>query len=129
MTKKPEKKPIEKKTFDNKAFKKDLGLGAQVVKEKELAWIPLSEAFHDAVKLPGIPIGYVTSFRGYSNTGKSTAMYEGVVGAQRLGILPVIFDTENNWEWSHARNIGMEFEEVYDEKLKQKLIELAKEEL
>lgn len=113
MAKKPEKK-IEKKAFSLDAFKETEGLNG-VVKEKELAWIPLSEAFHDAVKLPGIPIGYVTSFRGYSNTGKSTAMYEGVVGAQRLGILPVIFDTENNWEWSHARNIGMEFEEVYDE--------------
>lgn len=113
MAKKPEKK-IEKKAFSLDVFKETEGLNG-VVKEKELAWIPLSEAFHDAVKLPGIPIGYVTSFRGYSNTGKSTAIYEGIVGCQKLGILPVIYDTENNFEWSHARNIGMEFEEVYDE--------------
>lgn len=113
MAKKPQK-TIEKKEFDLKAFKKEMGLNFKT-KEKDLSWIPLSEAFHDAVKLPGIPIGYLTSFRGYSNTGKSTAMYEGVAGCQKLGILPVIYETENNWNWDHAKNIGVKFDVVIDE--------------
>src|ERR1035437_6211426 len=71
-----DKKPLEKKSFDNKAFKKKLGLGAQIVKEKELSWIPFKKAFHDAVGLPGVPRGYTTQFRGFSDVGKSTGIYE-----------------------------------------------------
>lgn len=113
MAKKPTK-GIEKKEFNLNDFKKNQGLDFQI-KERDLAWIPLSEAFHEAVKVPGIPIGYFTSFRGYSNTGKSTAMYEGVAGCQKLGILPIIYETEGNWNWDHAKKIGVQFEEVVDE--------------
>jgi len=114
MAKKPTKQPIQKSDFNLDEFKKSEGLNF-IVKDKELAWIPLSEAFHDAVKVPGIPIGFFTSFRGFSNTGKSTAIYEGVVGCQKLGILPIIYETEGNWNWEHAKNIGVEFEEFVDE--------------
>jgi RecA/RadA recombinase len=115
MTKKPEKKPIEKKTFDNKAFKKDLGLGAQVVKEKELTWIPFKKAFHDAVGLPGVPRGYTTQFRGFSDVGKSTGIYESLAGAQKLGDYCIIIDTEGSFNWEHAKLVGFKFEEVADE--------------
>lgn len=107
------KKTIEKKSFDLQLYKESKGL-TRKIKNKELTWIPLSEAFQDAVKLPGVPRGYTALARGYSNTGKSTAIYEGIVGAQKIGDLPVIFDTENNFQWEHARNIGMKFEEIVD---------------
>jgi hypothetical protein len=107
------KKIIEKKSFNIDSFKESEGLDF-TVKEKEIQWIPLSEAFHEAVKVPGIPMGYFVSFRGYSNTGKSTSIYEAVAGCQKIGVLPIIFETENNWNWEHARNIGMQFEEVID---------------
>ena len=71
MAKKPTKTSIQKKEFSLDAFKESEGLD-NIIKDKELSWIPLSEAFHDALKIPGIPIGFFTSFRGYSNTGKST---------------------------------------------------------
>ena len=114
--KKPERKkdPIKKGQFDLSKFKKENGLG-QTVKDKELTWIPLSDAFHEALKIPGIPRGFFSSFRGYSNTGKSTAIYEAVAGAQKIGDLPVIIETEGNWNWEHAKNIGVQFEEVIDE--------------
>jgi hypothetical protein len=114
MAKKPAKASIEKKEFDLGAFKKSNGLNP-TIKDKELTWIPLSDAFHEAVKIPGIARGYMTSFRGYSNTGKSTAMYEAVVGCQKIGDLAVIIETEGNWNWEHARNIGVKFNEVVDE--------------
>jgi hypothetical protein len=104
----------EVKPFDLASFKKQNNLDV-VVKDKELSWIPLSPAFHEAVKLPGVPRGYLVSFRGYSNTGKSTAIYETVAGAQKIGDLPVIIETEGNWNWEHARNIGVQFTEVIDE--------------
>lgn len=55
MAKKPTKKPIEKKEFNLEDFKKTQGLNF-TVKEKELTWIPLSEAFHDAVKVTGFQL-------------------------------------------------------------------------
>jgi len=106
----PKKTEIKKSNFDLEAFKnKNAPMPDNIDVDKPLQWIPLSEAFHDAVKLPGIPTGFFVSFRGYSNTGKSTAMYEAVVGAQKLGILPIIFETEGNWNWEHAKQIGVEF--------------------
>lgn len=113
MAKKAPKK-IEKKEFDLDAVMAANGL-TTIVKDKELEWIPLSPAFQEAVGIPGIPKGYVTLFRGYSNTGKSTAMYEGIKSCQKMGILPVIIDTENNFSWEYASTIGVEFESVKNE--------------
>jgi hypothetical protein len=115
MAKKPEKKPIEKTTFDNKAFKKNLGLGAQVIKEKELTWIPFKKAFHDAVGLPGVPRGYTSQFRGFSDVGKSTGIYEALAGTQKLGDYSIIIDTEGSFNWEHARLVGFKFDEIVDE--------------
>lgn len=114
--KKPQKKkePIKKKEFDLKSFKKSEGLDS-TVKDKELSWIPFSSAYHEAIGLPGVAKGYLTLFRGFSNTGKSTAAYEAMAACQKLGILPIFIDTENNFDWGHAKNIGVEYEEVADE--------------
>lgn len=114
MSKKAPKKVTEKKSFDLKNFKKSKGIDI-TVKEKDVTWIPLSDSFHEALKIPGLARGYFTSFRGYSNTGKSTAIYEAVAGAQKIGDLPVIIETEGNWSWEHAKNIGVKFDEIVDE--------------
>ena len=117
MAKTAPKKPTNittKETFDLESFKTKNNMNV-TVKEKDLTWIPLSESFHEALKIPGIPRGYLTSFRGFSNTGKSTAIYEAVVGAQKIGDLPIIIDTETNWKWEHAKDIGVKFEEIIEE--------------
>lgn len=85
------------------------------VKDKELSWILLPDAFYDAVKLPGIPKGYCSDIMGHSDTGKSTFKLQLMAQAQREGILPVIYETEGNFPWEHARMCGVEFEEVYDD--------------
>ena len=114
MAKKAPNKKVSKQSFDLNKFKKNKGLDKKV-KDKELSWIPLSKGFHDAVGIPGIPRGYVTLFRGYSNTGKSTAIYEAIKSCQKTGDLPVIIDTESNFDWNHAKSIGIEYEEIVDE--------------
>jgi len=112
--KSPKKAPIKKKAFSMADMRKDLGLNDLSVKDKPLSYIPFSKAYHEAVGQPGIAKGYVTLFRGFSDTGKSTSVYEATVGCQKLGILPVIIDTENSWSWEHAKEIGVEFEEIVD---------------
>lgn len=110
----PTKKGISKKTFDLDGFKVSSGLDG-TVKEKPLEWIPFSKDFHKEVGLPGLPKGYFTLMRGYSNTGKSTGVYEAIAGCQKTGVLPVIIDTEGNFNWEYAKNVGVEFDEVIDE--------------
>ena len=115
MAKKPEKKKINKKPFDADAFLDAEGLNTES-NDKELSWIPLSEAWHDALKIPGFPRGYVSLVRGYSNTGKSTAFYEAIVGAQKIGDYAIVIETEGNWNNEHAKQVGVKFKEVVDKK-------------
>ena len=110
--KKPTKK-VDKKVFNLDTFLKDNNLDKEA-KDKDLSWIPLSKAWHDAIKIPGFPRGYVSLIRGFSNTGKSTAFYEGIAGAQAIGDFPIIVETEGNWSWSHARQCGVKCKEVVD---------------
>jgi hypothetical protein len=103
-----------KKSFDIDSFKKSKFLD-QSVKFKPQRWIPLSKAFQDVLSLPGIPMGHITLLRGHSDTGKTTAMLEAAVAAQKMGILPVFIVTEMKWNWEHAQTMGFEIQPVIDE--------------
>ena len=52
---------------------------------------------------------------GHSDTGKTTALLEAAVNAQKQGILPVFIITEMKWSWDHAKEMGLQVEEVKDE--------------
>jgi hypothetical protein len=113
------KQPIPKKEIkvgdklaSLKAFKEKNGLGKVV--EKEPSWIILPEAFQKVTKIPGIPCGYVSRVRGKSNTGKSTMKLEVIKAALAQGILPVVFELENNFAWKHAKSIGVSITEEVD---------------
>ncbi len=58
-------KKVNKTEFDLDSFLETEGLD-DGVRFKEDSWLVLSEAFHDAVKLPGFPRGYVSMIRGFS---------------------------------------------------------------
>ena len=96
-------------------FKKSKNLSSSSVKFKEQKWIPLSSAFQDALQIPGIAIGHINLLRGHSDTGKTTALLEAAVQAQKMGILPVFIITEMKWSWEHAKQMGLQFNEVPDE--------------
>ncbi len=102
-----------KKSFDIDAFKKSKFLD-QSVKFKPQKWIPLSKAFQDVLSIPGIPMGHITLLRGHSDTGKTTAMLEAAVAAQKMGVLPVFIVTEMKWNWEHAQQMGFEMSPVVD---------------
>ena len=106
---------IQKKKIDTSDLKSKLGMNPETIPNKDTEWIPFNEAWYDATGLPGIPKGEFSIFRGFSDTGKSTAIYESVVGAQKTDVYPVIIDTEGSFKFEHARDLGMVFEEEYNE--------------
>lgn len=113
MAKQPLKKK-EVKKFSVSDFKKDI-LGEKTSKtaDKELEWIVMPEAYQEALKLPGIPMGRTTMVRGWSDTGKSTLKNLAIASAMRQGILPIIFETEGNFDFQYAKDCGMAIEPVY----------------
>jgi len=88
------RKPTGIKRFSMNDYKKKIK--AEDIPDKPLEWIKLSDALETATGMKGYLKGYVTTFCGYSNTGKSTALELGVVEGQKAGLLPIIIDTENN---------------------------------
>ena len=123
------KQAIKKKTFSKpsiKELKEAMGFGTKKSEEpikmselkmssaeKETEFIILPPAFEEALKLPGIPKGYLTIATGWSNTGKSTLKNCLIAACQREGIVPVIFETEGNFDWKYAIDCGVEAEPVY----------------
>lgn len=80
---------------------------------KPISFINLPEAFQEATQLPGIPQGYLTLVSGWSNTGKSSLKNSTIASCQRMGILPVIYETENNFDWKYAVDCGVRAEPIY----------------
>ena len=103
-----------KKGFNLDKFKEKKMLKSNV-KFKEQKWIPLSPAFQEVTSVPGIPMGHIVILRGHSDTGKTTALLEAAVSAQKAGILPVFIITEMKWNWEHAIQMGLEVEQTVDE--------------
>jgi len=103
-----------KSKFDLGSFKDKKGLASNV-KFKSQDWIPLSPAFQNVTSIPGIPMGHIVLLRGHSDTGKTTALLEAAVSAQKRKILPVFIITEMKWSWEHAQMMGLEVKEIFDE--------------
>lgn len=117
------KQVIKKKDFSRpkiSSIKEKLGLTisqpADLVKssaDKPMEFIQLPKAFENALKLPGIPKGYLTIATGWSNTGKSTIKNCLIASCINNGILPVIYETENNFDFKYAIDCGMKATPVY----------------
>ena len=108
------KQPLKKKeikSFDLKAFKSKIT--SSPVADKPMEWIIMPKAFQDALHIPGIPAGYMSGVRGWSDTGKSTIKNCLIAAAQKQGILPIIFETEGNFDFKYAIDCGMDATPVY----------------
>ena len=99
--------------FELDKFKEKKGLNNNV-KFKEQKWIPFSKALQEILSIPGAPIGHISLLRGHSDTGKTTALLELAVSAQKMGILPVFIITEMKWSWNHAQQMGFQIDPVVD---------------
>ena len=117
------KQPIKKKEFKRPSISelkekfqltmKDSTDFDKSVADKEMDFIPLPQAFSDAVKLPGIPKGYLTIVTGWSNTGKSTIKNCLIASCINNGIIPIIYETENNFDFKYAIDCGVKATPVY----------------
>ena len=112
-------KKKEVKKFNVNDFKSKLGFDSSKETssnaDKPMEWLVMPDAFSTALKLPGIPENYVSTVVGHSNVGKSTLVNHALVAAQRKGRIPVIYDTENNFDFTYAKDMGFEAEPVYDD--------------
>ena len=117
------KQPIKKKEFKRPSiasFKEKFNLNVttngDLVKsaaEKPTSFIPLPQAFGDALKIPGIPQGYLSIVTGWSNTGKSTLKNCLIASCINHGILPIVYETEANFDFQYAIDCGMKATPVY----------------
>lgn len=114
------KKGSTVKAFDLNAFKAKMNCASTNEKDltmsnadKPLSFITMPEAFANAIKLPGFPMGYMSIITGWSNTGKSTLLNCLIASCVNNGILPIIYDTENNFDFSYARDCGLKAEPIY----------------
>ena len=103
-----------KANFNLEGFKNKKGLTSKA-KFKDQEWIPLSSAYQEVTSVPGIPMGHIVLLRGHSDTGKTTALIEAAVSAQKRGVLPVFIITEMKWNWEHAIQMGLEVDTIVDE--------------
>jgi hypothetical protein len=101
------RKPTPKKNFSLDNYKKKVV--GEDVPDKPIEWFRGSPAFQKVTGIPGFAKGYVGLSRGFTNTGKSTAVSEGLVSAQKMGVLPIIIDTENNIGRERLANMGFDW--------------------
>lgn len=102
---------IKTKNFSIKDFKEN-NLKVTPVAEKPMDWFIMPKGYQEAIGLPGIPRGYFSGCYGWNSTGKSTLKNCLIAAAQRQNTLPVIFETEGNFDFSYAIDCGMQAEAV-----------------
>lgn len=102
-----------KSVFNAKEFKKN-NLKMTQVADKPMEWLIMPKGFQDALSLPGIPKGWFSGCYGWNSTGKSTIKNCLIAAAQKQGVLPVIFETESNFDFQYAIDCGMQAEPVYE---------------
>ena len=105
------RKPTAKKTFSLDDFKKKIG--GEDIPDKPLLWIPIDSALENVTGMPGFPKGYISTCCGFSNSGKSTAICLGIVSAQKMGLLPIIIDLENNLSKYRLTTMGFDWDGDY----------------
>ena len=113
------KQIVKKKEYSVKGLKEKMKINisnddlTKSVADKPLDFIPMPEAFQKVVKLPGFPMGYMSIITGWSNTGKSSCKNAIIASCINNGILPVIFETENNFDFQFAIDCGMKATPIY----------------
>lgn len=113
------KQPIKKKdvnkimSFDINTIKETMKFNETSTVDKPIEWIIMPQPFQDALKLPGFPKGYMSAITGWSDTGKSTIKNSLIAACMKQNILPIVFETEGNFDAQYAIDCGVEIIPVY----------------
>ena len=83
-------------------------------KYKEQRYFDCGEPFQKATGVPGPAMGQINMFLGHSDTGKTTALVQAAIDAQKKGVLPIFIVTEQKWSFEHAKLMGLQTEYVED---------------
>ena len=70
------------------------------------SWIPMKDFFKKATGGDGFPCGHITQIVGKPDSGKSTAMAEGMVATQRLGGVAYLIDAEHKFSLERFATMG-----------------------
>jgi len=97
--------------FNINDFKKKINI--ESVAEKPMEWFIMPRGFSEATGLPGVPRGWFSGCYGWNSTGKSTIKNCLIAAAQRQNVLPIIFETESNFDFKYAIDCGMDAKPVY----------------
>lgn len=81
-------------------------------KQRPLDYLRFSPALAEITAIQGFPISNCSFLLGFSNTGKTTALLEGIVAAQNQSILPIILITEKKFSFAHLKEMGFKCELV-----------------
>jgi hypothetical protein len=87
---------------------------SEVASFKPDRFFDLGDPFLDACGVPGPAMGHLNMFLGHSDTGKTTALINAAIDAQKKGILPVFLITEQKWTFEHAQLMGLQCDRVED---------------
>jgi recombination protein RecA len=71
-------------------------------------WIPMPTPFLDAIKIKGLPGGHIIEVFGPPDCGKTTICTEALIGAQSVGGIAVLLDTEHKYNFARAREMGLD---------------------
>lgn len=102
---------IKKKDFSISAISSKY---SSETKYKPDSFLDLGDVFAEATGLPGPALGHINMFLGHSDTGKTTALLSAAVDAYKKGILPVFVITEQKFDFTHARIMGLPVNEEVD---------------
>ena len=80
--------------------------------EKPMRFLVMPKAFTDALGI-NMPLNTTVLIAGHSNSGKTSILMHLISASQSAGLTPVIFDTENNFDFTYAIACGMQAEPVY----------------
>lgn len=101
--------------YINAEYKKEVAkvhdiedLGKIVVND----YVPMPEAFKEALELPGLPMGVISCVYGKPDTGKTTMLMEAIKGCQQKSIIPVLILTEHKFAYDRLQAMGADYTQM-----------------
>jgi RecA/RadA recombinase len=83
-------------------------LGKIIVKD----YVPMPEAFKEAVEMPGLPMGVISCVYGKPDTGKTTLLMEAIKGCQQRSIIPILILTEHKFAYDRLVKMGADYTQL-----------------